>query len=182
MSVMEVWINEKSVAVVGGSDFDLLTFGVLAGHISARPSLVLTGWRKATDEHCQWLNSPLHSGDKIRMMLHGNKTLFVPARSTISPEGNAAAVHSEIHQRVDERAPSKEKTGSSLRLRIGVTQTVRASAGNKANLYATATWRRADETCKIELWCDAPDKKDENQFWAEWCLDPDQLFEVEVIS
>jgi hypothetical protein len=160
--VFEVWKNNESIARAGGDDFDLLTLGIVGGDSSRPTRLQLTGWRKATAEHFQWLNIPFQRQAKISAMLRGSGTTTPGLEKQVWPEEQ-----------------EQSDSLSLLRLEIGDKQVVQALADNASILYASATWHRAYNACKVEIWSTLISDINQNRFRIELSLDFDQLMIIE---
>jgi hypothetical protein len=172
MPTIEVWLNEKPVAVGGGHDFEVLTLGILGNMASGPATAQLTGWRKSTGEHFQWFCVQLCRQDKVRAVfrMHGIPTPSIISRAV---KENFAPISTEL-----DRSPAEDHPSSSFRMTLG-TQVVRASAHTSLLLQATATWHRSYEKLKVEIGCVA-NEKSEGHFWLETWAECDEFIEIEV--
>jgi hypothetical protein len=175
MSTIEVWLNEKSVAVGGGHDFEVLTLGVLGNMASGPATAQLTGWRKSTGEHFQWFCIQLRRQDKVRAVFRKQGTP-TPAIISGAVKENWAPMSSESN--AIDRSPAELHPSSSFRMTLG-TQVIRASAHTSLLLQATATWHRSYENLKVEIGCVA-NEKSEGHFWVETWAECDEFVEIEI--
>src|ERR1700704_3311520 len=91
MPTMEVWINDKSVAIGGDDDFDILTLGILGPSDSVGATVQMTGWKRRTSEHFQWLYVQLKSHDVVRVILRQHGATALPQSVWAYPKEDTGA-------------------------------------------------------------------------------------------
>ncbi|MBL8524056.1 MAG: hypothetical protein JNN20_10230 [Betaproteobacteria bacterium] len=183
MPTMEISINGHSVGIAGGDDFDVISFGVISGDESLKSTLLLTGYKKATNEQYEWLRALLASNDNVGVVVrrYGQRSSApypwsVPVNNgktetrIVSPTSLELAATSEFT--AEHNAPFP------FNIFIGKQQQVFAAADIKFSLQVTVTWHRSYDKCKVEIWSAPIDGVGRAQFHVALPLDWDQPFEL----
>jgi hypothetical protein len=162
---MEVWINDKSIAVAGGEDFDLLTLGVMSAPESAYPVAILTGRKRGTEESLQWLNTPLKLGDRVQGILRA---------------GGAATRPPNVEQLESKEVKVPVPGWPRVFVVRTQAQISRVSSDDSGTLMVTATWHHLYEHCRLEVTRFPKREKDPNRCWFESRAQFDEPITIEI--
>jgi hypothetical protein len=152
------------------------------GRYSASAALQLTGWKRRTSEHYQWLYVKLDSHDVVRVVVHEKVDTALPqsawAYPTEDPDSTKRA--REPTQEGEEIGIAPQVPPFRLRVRTG-DQCLQAESSSNSAVQATVTWHRAYGYVKVELGCVA-DEHDVGCPWAEARANCGESVEMEVCS
>jgi hypothetical protein len=171
MPIIEVSLNDKRLAIGGGDDFDVLTFGFLDRTATDPASVQLTGWRKSTDEHLQWFHMQLRNRSQLRLVLrrHGAATPPLDSKNPPQSEVEGGSL----------RVATDPGSSSGFSVKIGE-QMVRASGQTNPPLQATVTWHRLQEYAMLEIGSPDAGHINEGRFWFECRVRYDEVVELRL--
>jgi len=178
MAVMEVWINDESVALAGGDDFNILTLGIMSPTDVAPATVQLTGWRKSTSEHFQWFYTRLKSDDRVRAVLRKSGIGLEPSNTWSYSREDSARTSAQAVA-MENKGVAAEPLPCTFSLSQG-RQSVRATADHESMLQASATWHQSHNHLKVELGCVATENSNQNRFWIESHVEFDEPIEIAV--
>ncbi len=175
MPIVEVHVNRQQVAIGGGNDLDLLTFSLVSLATSSQAILRVTGMKRSTDEHLQWVSLPVHKDDAISVIFKHVGTPSSPVatwhRSDLEPTAN---------EEIPKSHTVEEGPHMTFRMQIAGNKEISALVAGKSMFQVTAEWLKTTGEYRLEVGCVGSDETNQDEMWLRSPLSFDEPLEIQL--
>lgn len=165
--LVEVLLNGQRVGLIGGSEFRLLSVGIVRAHARSIPTLSISGLRSGYPEYTDWRSHRLSPNDKVGVICkRRTKPSVRIAQEPLWPIA----------------CPSPEPDFTTKQAQISVAGAVVAMGRveGDAHLQASVDFRMAVALPRLQVGCMRDLKSDSSESWIDVSFPTDCLLEFFV--